>query len=120
MGTTARWTVTAAIAAALLVSACNKGGGKGGGGGGSGGASDTPDTSGGDGCGTCAQVFVNGGVPCDGTKSNDAYIALIHCACDACISGCSDTICSDLPSNGMCGDCLSMSCQAETQACADN
>jgi hypothetical protein len=120
MSTTARW-MTVAMAAMLLATACGKGSGGGPGGGGAGGESgDTSDTAGGFQCGTCAQVFVNGGVVCDGTKSSDVYTTLLHCACDACVAQCSDTLCAGLPSNSTCGECLVASCNDEEMACAAN
>jgi len=119
MSTTARWTAAAAIAAMLLAGGCGKGSGAGAGGGGAGGG-DPSDTGDGFDCGTCAAVFVNGGVPCDGTRSNDVYIALVHCACDACVAACSDSFCSGLPSNAACGDCLVTSCATEEMDCASN
>jgi hypothetical protein len=112
----------AALALTLALAACQKGesqnaGGSGGSGGtgGSGGAGGTTAPL----CGSCAYAFANGGVPCD-TAASDAYDALTSCACNACSAACSDSLCSQKPSNPTCGACLEKACGYVTQECAAN
>jgi hypothetical protein len=86
-----------------------------GGAGGAGGAGGGPDV---EACGTCADVFTNGGVACDGAPS-DALSALEACACDGpCASACGASLCTSAPSDPTCGACLEMSCAAQSAACA--
>lgn len=104
----------------LGVSACKAGESQGGAGGfggtgGEGGAGGT----GGDApaCGTCAQVFTQGGVPCDDSAS-EAYNALLACACGPCATACGASLCASVASDQACGVCLDASCGAQHIACA--
>lgn len=104
-------------AAALLVMlvAC-KGGAIAGSGGDNGGPRNSDD-----GCGTCAQVFVNGGITCGPGPSSDAFDALSLCACTGpCASACGASLCSTLPADKDCGTCVSTSCVEEEMACVEN
>jgi hypothetical protein len=121
------------FAAVLVVlgAACKSGesqggaGGFGGGGsssGGDGGGVAGADGSGGsggvDGCGTCAQAFTDGLVPCGGTAASDAYDALLDCACGACGGACSGSLCASGPADATCADCLGTGCAALTMTCS--
>src|SRR3954454_5236145 len=78
--------------------------------------------SAGDLCGTCSDVFVNGGVVCGGTSGSDAWDALSLCACGdgPCASACGGSLCNNESSDLMCGTCLVDSCSKQEKACADN
>lgn len=69
-------------------------------------------------CGTCASAFTNGGTPCGGTDSSDAFDALLACACDACLVACRPSLCASMSSDQACGECLEVACAAEQAECA--
>lgn len=102
----ARWAALVSAAALILTSAaaCEKGA--------------VPDGAG-DGCGSCAEAFANGTIPCGDTGSAEAWDTLIACACEACLVECKGSLCSALPSDGTCGDCLEEKCKDEHLACAE-
>jgi hypothetical protein len=102
---------------AILVALCAcKGGGIAGSGGDNGGP-----RSGDDGCGTCAEVYVNGGIACGPGPSSDAFDALSLCACaGACDNACGASLCTTQPADEACGACLTMNCAAEEMTCAQN
>lgn len=109
----------ASLALILALVACQKGdsqnaGGTGGAGGG-GGAGGVETVL----CGSCAQVFSNGGVPCD-TSASELFDALTWCACNTCGAACGASLCSQKPSSATCGACLEQACGYEVQECAKN
>ena len=72
-------------------------------------------------CTTCAEVYVNGGVPCGPGPSVDAWEALARCACSGpCVGSCTQSFCISLSSDMNCGMCLATSCTAQEMACANN
>jgi hypothetical protein len=71
-------------------------------------------------CGTCAYTYVNGGIACGPGSSADAFDALSACACAGpCASAC-NTLCTNLPADQMCGQCLMQSCAEQVSRCAEN
>ena len=122
----APWLVSVALAAlgVLTLARCsngessNAGGAGGSGSGGSGGAGGAGGGMEVPACGTCADVFTNGGVACD-TSSSDALEALKTCACQGpCASACGPSLCTSAPSDMTCGACLETGCAAAQKACA--
>jgi hypothetical protein len=72
-------------------------------------------------CGTCASVFVNGGIVCGPGASSDAFDALSFCACaDTCASACGGNLCVNTPADEMCGECVTANCADEQKTCAEN
>jgi hypothetical protein len=73
-------------------------------------------------CGSCAEVYTNGGIACGPGDSSDAWQALALCACGAgpCASVCMPTFCTILPADEDCGMCLITSCAAQEMDCAAN
>jgi hypothetical protein len=73
-------------------------------------------------CGSCAEVYTNGGIPCGPGNSSDAWETLAQCACGAgpCTSACRPSFCMTLPADKTCGACLIMSCAAQEMSCAAN
>jgi hypothetical protein len=73
-------------------------------------------------CGTCAEVYTNGGYPCGPGPAADAWHALASCACGAgpCNAACLASFCVSKPADQMCSECLGTSCAAPTSACASN
>jgi hypothetical protein len=91
-------------------------------------AACTGNTVPGGACGTCAEVFTNGGITCGPGPSTDAWRALADCACGAgvCAPQCGSSFCQthpalDDPDGGnTCGDCLATNCSAQATACSQN
>lgn len=106
----------------LFIAACESSdGGNAGGAGGSGGGGGAGGSGGVETCGTCADVFTNGGVACGGTSSSEALAALVACACNGpCAKDCSASLCTNVPSDATCGGCLETSCAAAQMNCAAN
>ncbi len=72
-------------------------------------------------CGTCADVYVNGGIPCGPGASADAYDALALCACaGGCGTPCGGNFCVGAPADMACGECLLASCTAQQKSCAEH
>jgi len=81
-------------------------------------------------CGSCYEVYVNGGITCGPGDSADAWRQLANCACsvDGCYDACSTSFCASLPVTGpapgdttdMCSTCLGTSCTAQLSNCASN
>jgi hypothetical protein len=91
------------------------GGTGGSGGSGGGGSGGTPS------CGTCAEVFTQGGIVCGNTDGADAWQALATCACaGACADACSASFCMTAPTDPTCSTCLGTSCPSETTDCSMN
>ena len=102
----ARWAALVSAAALFMTSAaaCEEG----------------PAPSGsGEACGSCAEAVADGTIPCGDTASSDAYDALLACACDECAFECNVSLCSALPSDAACGDCLGEKCEEPQTACAE-
>lgn len=76
--------------------------------------------AGGSACGTCADVYINGGIVCGPSENSDAWQALAQCACGRgpCAAACSASFCTTKPADQTCGDCLAMSCTALENTCA--
>ena len=84
-------------------------------------------------CGTCAEVYTNGGIACGPGPAADAWRALSLCACggtdagpSVCASQCTSSFCQTLPTlntpdgGQTCGDCLAMKCSAQVSSCSMN
>ena len=95
----------------LAIAACSGSDSEGGGGAGNG-----------DACGTCAQVYTNGGISCGPGSATDAWETLAHCACGGgvCAQACTASFCMTLPADVKCGECLMTSCSAQEMGCAAN
>jgi hypothetical protein len=83
--------------------------------------------TGGDVCGTCASIYVNGGIVCGPGDSNDAWQMLDNCACgDTCIQKCLQgtdggaNLCTCGAADSACNDCIMNNCAAPLAACAAN
>jgi hypothetical protein len=94
---------------------CNNSGIAGGGGAGGGGG-------GGPSCvGTCYAAVTQGGSPCAGGGSLDAYNALVACGCGtngACNSVCGANLCVETGADSACNGCLESSCGTQLTDCA--
>ena len=114
-----RWAALAVGAiGAFGLPSCNNSGIAGGGGGGSG-----PGGASGVCVGTCAAAVMNGGYPCAGTGSSDAYNALVTCGCGtdgACNSECGANFCVGGPADSACNGCLQHSCGNQLTDCAND
>ena len=93
----------------------------------------SPGGGGGPVCGTCADIYTNGGIVCGPGSSSDAWEALALCACggkpvgDAgtiqpspCESACYASFCDSLPADMGCGACVASKCSAQVSSCGGN
>jgi hypothetical protein len=75
-------------------------------------------------CGTCAEIYSNGGIVCAPTASSDAWQSLDDCACGAgpCGPMCAGTgnLCATGPANVACSACIATSCAVQVSECAAN
>jgi hypothetical protein len=73
-------------------------------------------------CGTCAEIYTNGGITCGPGPAADAWRTLADCACGTgvCAFPCQQSFCQSKPADQMCGDCLAMSCSSQIATCAGN
>ena len=83
---------------------------------------DETNPDGGLACGSCAEVYTNGGIACGPGDSDDAWQELALCACGVgpCTSACRASFCGSMPADGNCGACLIKSCASQEMSCADN
>ncbi len=98
---------------ALGLAACDNSGIAGGGGGGAGGGASS--------CvGTCGVAVTQGGAPCAGGGSLDAYDELVACGCGtngACNSACGANLCVGTAAGSACNTCLQNSCGTQLLDC---
>jgi hypothetical protein len=98
---------------ALGLTTCDNSGIAGGGGGGAGGG--VPSC-----VGTCDAAVTQGGTPCAGSGSFDAYNALVACGCGtngACNSVCGANFCAQTAADPACNGCLQSSCGNQLMDC---
>ncbi len=79
-------------------------------------------------CGTCSEVYTNGGITCGPGPAADAWRTLSFCACGngPCSGSCTSSFCQTLPATDLpdagenCGDCLAMNCASQLANCSQN
>jgi hypothetical protein len=83
--------------------------------------------TGGDACGTCASVYVNGGIVCSPGDDYDAWQMLDTCACGpTCFSACQQAVdgganlCTTGAADSNCNNCIMNNCLPQQAACAAN